>query len=122
MPPVITRKNALVVGSGGTFQGSSEKRTATACYKYGTHSIADLLKEVPELSEVAQIEYLDLMQVASPDITLEDLINIAQTIRKRLEDPIHACVLLPLIGFFLELTIQSHKGVVLPLAAIPPTS
>ncbi|KID82041.1 Asparaginase/glutaminase [Metarhizium guizhouense ARSEF 977] len=132
IPPLVlsatTRKNVLVVGSGGTFQGSSKKRTATASYECGTHSIADLLKEVPELSEIARIEFLGLMQVASPDLTPEDLIHISQTIQKRLEGAVDACVfiggsdLLALIGYFLELTIQSHKGVVLLGAAIPPTS
>lgn len=127
----MEKKTLLIVSSGGTFQASADKRTATASYQCGTQSIEDIIHDTPELHEIANIEHLVLMNVASPDLTPKDMLQICQALSKRLADDkrlvdgvlfIGGTDLLALISFLFEITIQPLTGVALLGASLPLTS
>ncbi|KAM4059802.1 L-asparaginase 2-2 [Hirsutella rhossiliensis] len=123
MPPKIT-----VLGTGGTIAGSGTYAGQTAGYKSGVLSVDGLIKAVPELGKVAKLRSRQIANVGSPDMTAEDLVRMAQTIERELQGDTQGVVVthgtdtLEESAFFLELTINSDKPVVLVGAMRPATA
>lgn len=53
-------KNIVIIATGGTIAGSGEAGRTTE-YRAGTVAVADILKSVPQLGKLANIEMISLM-------------------------------------------------------------
>lgn len=117
-----------VLGTGGTIAGSGTCAGQTAGYKSGVLSVDGLIEAVRELGKVARLRSRQMANVGSPDMTAQDLVRIAQTIDEELKGDAQGVVIthgtdtLEESAFFLDLTINSDKPVVLVGAMRPATA
>ena len=118
----------IVLATGGTIAGVGEAGK-TAGYRSGTLSADELLSEVPELDDVADIEAIQICNVNSDDITADIWITMANTINEMAADPevkgfviTHGTDTLEETAYFLNLTVKTDKPVVLTGSMRPSTS
>jgi len=121
-------KKIMIVATGGTIAGVGEKGK-TVAYFAGEISIDDILKSIPDVNHIADIEFTQFMNVDSnemgPDawISLSNLINdIIQ--RDDIDGVVvtHGTDTIEETSYFLNLTIDSDKPVVLTGAMRPATA
>lgn len=124
----MSRPSVTIFGTGGTIAGSGASACQTTGYASGVLSVEALIRQVPELGHVAQLRSEQLVNVGSPDITSTHLLHMARRIQKELEGDAHGVVIthgtdtIEETAFFLELTINSDKPVVLVGAMRPATA
>jgi len=124
----MPRPKVTIFGTGGTIAGSAADACQTTGYAPAVLTVDALIREVPELGQAAQLRSEQLVNVGSPDITSAQLLRMAQRIQKELDGDCHGVVVthgtdtIEETAFFLELTIQSDKPVVLVGAMRPATA
>src|SRR5215813_7877684 len=74
-PPLV-----WVLSTGGTIAGAGASSTNVADYKSGTILGEDLVKEVPEIRQFANVKVQQIINVRSPDIKVENLLTLANGI------------------------------------------
>ncbi|RDA96043.1 hypothetical protein CP533_5815 [Ophiocordyceps camponoti-saundersi (nom. inval.)] len=123
------RPKITIFGTGGTIAGSAKGGASqTTGYQSGVLSVKELIEAVPELSSFANLQSKQLANVGSPDITATDLVRMAQVIDQELQGDTHGVVVthgtdtMEESAFFLELTVNSKKPVVLVGAMRPATA
>jgi L-asparaginase type II len=118
----------LVIATGGTIAGEGEPGTLGA-YEI-RKPVAEIVGQVPELKRYAQLETEQFSNIPSALITPEQWLALARRINTTFEKRTdlagivitHGTDRLDETGFFLHLTVQSDKPVVLVGAQRPPTS
>lgn len=123
-----SKPKIVVLATGGTIAGVGEAGK-TAGYKPGSLTAEELLSAVPQLSEVADIEAIQVCNVNSDDMTAEIWLTLAHTINEMAADPdvkgfvvTHGTDTMEETAYFLNLTVRTDKPVVLTGSMRPATS
>ena len=119
-----------VLSTGGTIAGTGPSSTSLTDYKAGALLGAELVKGVPEIRQYADVRVEQIVNVASPDITLDNWLTLAKRINAIFAgDPdvagiviTHGTNTLEETAYFLNLTIKSDRPVVLVGAQRPATA
>lgn len=118
-----------IIATGGTIAGVGSSNTMTTGYQTGALSIDELLKEVPDLANVATIKVEQLFNIDSVDMTTERLLTLSKYINEILLDEevdgvviTHGTDTLEETAYFLHLVIKSRKPIVIVGAVRPATA
>lgn len=123
-----TDKKVVILATGGTIAGVGEAGK-TAGYKPGSLTAEDLIKAVPELESVANIEAIQICNVNSDDMTATTWLEISKKINEMAGDNdiagfviTHGTDTLEETAYYLNLTVKTDKPVVLTGSMRPSTS
>ncbi|MEM1404948.1 MAG: asparaginase [Pseudomonadota bacterium] len=119
----------LALATGGTIAGVQNDPNDPARYKAGSLSAEEILASVPGLSKHARMEVEQFSNVPSTEITPEDWVRLSNLITARLaqRDDIAGVVVthgtdrMEETAFFLHLTVNSKKPVIMVGAQRPAT-
>ncbi len=121
-------RKIVILATGGTIAGVGEAGK-TAGYRPGSLSAEDLIRDVPELETVAEIETVQICNVNSDDITGSIWLDLANTINNLASDPgiagfviTHGTDTMEETAYFLNLTVKTEKPVVLTGSMRPSTA
>ncbi len=122
------RKKVMILATGGTIAGSGQKGKETG-YVSGSLSVDDILGDIPFVSDIADIETVQICNLNSDDITSEIWISIACTINEMAADDgiagfvvTHGTDTLEETAYFLDMTVKTEKCVVLTGSMRPATA
>jgi L-asparaginase len=119
-----------VLSTGGTIAGAGTSSTNVNEYKAGSFLGEQLINAVPEIKQYANVKVEQIVNVGSPDITLDNLLTLANGINTIFaKDPTVAGVVvthgtntLEETAYFLNLTIKHDRPVILVGAMRPATA
>ena len=119
-----------VLSTGGTIAGTGASSTSLSEYKSGTILGEELVNAVPEIKQYANVKVEQVINVGSPDVTLEDWVKLANRINNIFaEDPkvsgvvlTHGTNTLEETAYFLNLTVKHVRPVVVVGAMRPATA
>lgn len=119
----------VILATGGTISGYSSDRLDVKDYTIGHSSITDLLQHIPECHALAQIETEQLGNIDSTDVTPEHWQLLEQKTEWYLQQEdvagvviTHGTNTIEETAYFLNLTINSEKPVVLVGSMKPPSA
>lgn len=125
----MQNKKIVVLGTGGTIAGKAADSSETAAYKAGQIEVETLLRDIPEISKIAQIKCEQLYNIDSADISLNMMLELRNKINSLLSNEeitavviTHGTDTLEETAYFLNLTVNSSKPVVLVGAMRPATA
>lgn len=119
--------NVKIFGTGGTIASKGTSGSQTAGYSVGL-TAADLISAVPDLSGVANLDYVQVSNVGSNELNTTHLMVLYRNISESLQTDIDGAVVthgtdtMEETAFFLDLTIKSEKPVVIVGAMRPSTA
>src|SRR5688572_21823282 len=73
--------------TGGTIQSKGSHRQKLMEYSDGKVSPEELIADLPELKDIAEVSYLEISNVGSPSITAEIQLKLAKAINEWLAKP-----------------------------------
>jgi L-asparaginase len=119
-----------VLSTGGTISGRGASPTALSEYKSGSLLGAELVAGVPEITQYADVKVEQIVNVGSPDLTLDNWLTIARRINRIFaDDPTvagvvitHGTSTLEETAYFLNLTVKDDRPVVLVGAQRPASA
>ncbi|MBP7709952.1 MAG: type II asparaginase [Rickettsiales bacterium] len=121
-------KTIAIVATGGTIVGAGES-SVDSKYSSSKIGIKQLIKTIPNLDKLANVEAEQLMQIGSQDLTNLALLEISKRVNELLAKSsidgvviTHGTDTLEETAYFLNLTLKSKKPIVLVGAMRPSTS
>jgi L-asparaginase len=119
-----------VLSTGGTIAGAGSSSTDLSNYKPGSILGEQLVKAVPQISQIADVRVEQIVNVNSSDITIENWLTLAKRINAILKETptVSGFVItsgtntLEETSYFLNLTVRSDTPVVLVGAMRPATA
>jgi L-asparaginase len=125
-------KNITILGTGGTIAGAAKSKTQTSGYKAGEKNIDELLREMIQdfnLPNHVKVSSRDVFQIDSKNITDNHWITLAKTVAQEIEKKdVHGVVIthgtdtLAATAFFLQMTVQTDKPIVVVGSMRPSTA
>jgi L-asparaginase len=125
------KPRVYVIGTGGSISFVGDYRTDYINYSYSNKhlTIQEMLERVPEVQQFAEVIAEQLLNVGSTDVHPAHWLELAKRINQIFqEDPdaagvavAHGTATLEETAYFLNLTVKSHKPVVVTGAMRPPT-
>lgn len=119
----------VVLAVGGTIAGSAASELSTTGYQAGVLGVEYLLEAVPGLQDYARVRGEQLVSIDSKDMTEDIWLRLAGRINELLASEeadgivvTHGTDTLEETAYFLNLTVQSRKPVVLVGAMRPATA
>ena len=129
MSDTAEKPHVVILATGGTIAGRAADDTATTGYQAGALGIDVLVAAVPEVKDFAQITGEQLASLDSKDMSDEVWLRLSRRVNELLtqEDVdgiviTHGTDTLEETAYFLNLTVQSKKPVVLTGAMRPATA
>jgi len=125
------RPRIALVGTGGTIAGAAPAQAGatSAAYQSAVVTARDLIDRIPALAQVADLQAEQLMQIDSADFTDEQLLALSRRVSALCaSDDIDGVVVthgtdtMEESAYFLHLTVQSAKSIVLTGAMRPGTA
>lgn len=118
----------IILATGGTIAGSGESSTKAA-YTAGKIPIDNLLNAVPQMHDIANIKGEQIAQIGSQDMNIETWLKLSKRINEIFKNNeadgvvvTHGTDTQEETAYFLELTVNSDKPVVLVGAMRPATA
>jgi L-asparaginase len=121
------KPRVMILATGGTIAGA-QTSAAEAGYKSGSFSVEDLIKAVPKLKDLAEINGEQIANIGSQTMTHEVWLKLAQRINEVLKGNTDGVVIthgtdtLEETAYFLSLVVKSDKPVVLVGSMRPATA
>ena len=119
-----------VLSTGGTIAGKGSSATDLSNYKSGSLLGEEIVRAVPEITQIANVKVEQIVNVNSSDITLDNWLTLANRINTILaDDPqvagivvTHGTNTLEETAYFLNLTVRSERPVILVGSMRPATA
>jgi L-asparaginase len=119
-----------MLATGGTISGRGTSPTSLTEYKAGSFLGEELVKAVPEIKQYANVKVEQIINVGSPDITLDNWLMIARRVNAIFAEDrsvagvviTHGTSTLEETAYFLNLTVRDDRPVVLVGAQRPATA
>lgn len=125
----MSKPNVVILGTGGTIAGKAQSNTEMTGYKAGELGIQTLIDAVPEMLEIANISGEQFCNIGSFDMTWDIILSLSKKVNALLaRDDVDGVVIthgtdtLEETAYFLNLTVQSKKPVVVIGAMRPATA
>lgn len=122
------KSRIVILGTGGTIAGFIDSTIATTGYTAGAIDIDVLIKAVPQIRDLADISWEQIANIDSSNMCDEIWLRLTKKIAKLFAEGIDGVVIthgtdtMEEIAYFLNLTIESDKPVVLVGAMRPSTA
>ena len=119
-----------VLSTGGTISGKGSSSTSLTEYKAGSLLGQELVNAVPEIQQYARVRVEQIVNVGSPDITIEHWMTLAKRINRIFtDDPevagvvvTHGTNTIEETAYFLNLTVKHDRPVVVVGSMRPATA
>lgn len=125
----MNKPTVVIIGTGGTIAGTGLHTMDMTQYKAGDMKIEDLVHVLPELSQYAEIETYQLCNIDSTEMNQTLWMALQQKVEKYLERAdvagvviTHGTDTMEETAYFLHLTVNSEKPVILTGAMRPATA
>ena len=111
------KSKVMVIATGGTIAGIAPSSTDFTLYTPGIKSIDEMLDEIPAVYKLADINTKQFANQSSSSTTTKNLYDLSVAVDKALQDYDSVVVtcgtdIMEEIAYFLDLTVQSPKPVV----------
>jgi L-asparaginase len=123
------KPNVVIMATGGTIAGAAKSSTQTTGYTAAVTGVDQLIANVPEIKNVANVTGEQLFQISSENMTTDHWLKMAQRVNEVLKDSkvdgiviTHGTDTIEETAYFLNLVVKSDKPVVLVGAMRPGTS
>ena len=128
--PPAAKPRVWVLSTGGTISGRGSSPTDLTNYRAGSLLGEQLVAGVPEIAQIADVKVEQIVNVASPDITIANWLTLAKRINAIFtSDPstagvviTHGTSTLEETAYFLNLTVRHDRPVVLVGSMRPATA
>lgn len=118
----------MIIGTGGTIAGKSSSQVS-GTYTPGQVKVQELTANIPGIDKLANLEFQQIYNVASSNLNMDNLVNLANAVNKALADKnvsgvviTHGTDTLEETAYFLNLFVKSNKPVVITGSMRPSTS
>ncbi len=111
------KSKVMVIATGGTIAGIAPSSTDFTLYTPGVKTIDEMISEVSAIKNLADISTKQFANQSSASTTTQNLYDLSRAVDKALEDHDSVVVtcgtdIMEEIAYFLDLTVQSPKPVV----------
>ena len=130
-PQAPVKPRVYLIGTGGSISFIGDHRTDYVNYSYQNRhlTIEQMLERVPEAAAIAEVRPEQLLNVGSASVTPAHWLELARRVNEIFaQDPqaagiavTHGTATLEETAYFLNLTVKSHRPVVITGAMRPPT-
>lgn len=124
-----TPPHIVILATGGTIAGQGTSSEQTTGYKAGVVGVDALIHAVPELKYVANVSGEQVFNMASEDISTSQIATLAARVNTLLARPdvdgvviTHGTDTLEETAYYLNLTVNSEKPVVMTASMRPSTA
>lgn len=122
------KPNIHILATGGTIAGVGTSTTSTT-YSAGQISVETLLEAVPQIADIAQVHGEQVANIGSQDMSDEMWLRLSKRVNELIQRPdvdaiviTHGTDTMEETAFFLDLTVNSCKPVVMTGAMRPFTA